>query len=182
MSKQHKGMRPQDVMVLVKLALNTNDWTAKQLGHSIGLSKSEICDSLDRSMLAGLLDDSKRLVKRQRLVEFLLHGVGYVFPALVDETPTRGIPTASSVKPLTNKIVSDQDLVWADETGTAVGWAVTPLYKTVPQAARQDERLHSVLALVDVLRLDSSRVRERNLAKELLEDVLLNRNEQVFQA
>lgn len=133
-------------------------------------------------MRAGLLDDSKRLVKRQRLVEFLQHGIGYVFPAMVDEIPTRGIPTALSAKPLINKLIHDQDFVWPDEAGTTVGWAVTPLYKSVPQAAKQDEHLHSVLALIDVLRLDSSRVRERNIAKELLEDVLLNRNEQAFQA
>lgn len=182
MSKQHNGMRPQDVIILVKLALNDKEWTAKELGKSIGLSKSEVCDSLDRSKQAGLLDDSKRIVKRHRLVEFLQHGVGYAFPATLSEVPTKGIPTALSAKPLVGKIMSDLDFVWFDETGDAIGWAVTPLYKTVPQAAKQDEQLHGILALIDTLRLESSRVRERNLAKELLEVVLLNRNESAFQA
>ena len=179
MSKQHKGMRPQDVVVLIKLAISNRQWSAKELGQSLGLSKSEVCNSLDRSMQAGLLDDSKRLVKRQRLVEFLQHGVGYVFPANLTKTFIKGVPTALSAKPLAGRFVSDADFVWPDESGDRMGLGVTPLCSSAPKAAKNDAQLHSVLALVDTLRLESSRVRERNIAKELLEDILLNRNELV---
>lgn len=181
MNKQHKGMRPQDVIILIKLALSNREWSAKELGQSLGLSKSEICNSLERSMQAGLIDDSKRLVKRRRLVELLQYGFGYVFPANLTSS-TRGIPTALSVKPLVDKIMSDESFVWPNEEGDMVGIGILPLCRTVPQAVKHDEKLHVVLALVDILRLEGSRVRERNLAKELLEDVLLNRNELVLQA
>ncbi len=180
MSKQHKGMRPQDVVILIKLALSNREWSAKELGLSLGLSKSEICNSLDRSMQAGLLDDSKRLVKRQRLVELLQYGVGYVFPANLTAI-TRGIPTALSAKPLADKILSDDNFVWPDKSGEMVGVGVLPLSRSVPQAVRQDEQLHGVLALVDTLRLESSRVRERTMARELLADILLNHNKPILQ-
>ena len=180
MSKQHKGMRPQDIVILIKLSISNREWSAKELGQSLGLSKSEVCNSLDRSMQAGLLDDSKRLVKRQRLVEFLKHGVGYVFPANLTKSSIKGVPTALSAKPLSDRFVSDAEFVWPDDSGDLMGLGVTPLYSQVLQAAKDDAQLHSVLALVDTLRLESSRVRERNVAKELLEDVLLHQNELVL--
>lgn len=70
MTKQHKGMRPQDVVVLIKLAISNREWSAKELGQSLGLSKSEVCNSLDRSMQAELLDDSKRLVVKHIIAIF----------------------------------------------------------------------------------------------------------------
>ena len=175
MSKQHNGMRPQDVVVLVKLALNERTWPAKELAESLGLSKSEVCDSLERSRQAGLLDDSKRLVKRQRLTEFLKYGVGYVFPATLSNNEQKGVPTALSANPLANSIQSDIVFVWPDERGERSGIGVSPLYKMVPFAASQDEQLHGVLALIDTLRIDSSRVRERNLARELVDEIIMNR-------
>ena len=175
-------MRPQAVVVLIKLAISDREWSAKELGQSLGLSKSEICNSLDRSMQAGLLDDSKRLVKRQRLAEFLQHGVDYVFSVNLIQTSIKGVPTALSAKLLADKIVSEVDFVWPDSSGEMMGMGVTPLYSQVIQAAKNDAQLYGVLTLVDTLRLESSRIRERNLAKELLEDILLNRNELVLLA
>ena len=175
MSKYHNGMRPQDVVVLVKLALSERAWSAKGLADSLGLSKSEVCDSLERSRLAGLLDDSKRLVKRQRLVELLKFGVGYVFPATLNEGQLKGLPTALSAKPLADSIQTDLVFVWPDDAGESSGVGVSPLYKMVPFAASQDEQLHGTLALIDTLRMEGSRIRERNLAKDLLDEVILNR-------
>lgn len=179
MDKLHKGMRPQDIVILIKLALSNHEWSAKELGDSLGVSKSEVCNSLDRSLQAGLLDDSKRLVKRQRLVELLQYGVGYVFPANLTNI-TKGIPTALSARPLSDRIVSEERFVWPDESGEMMGIGLLPLSRNVPQAVKQDEQLHDVLALVDTLRLASSRIRERNIAKELLENILLNQSELVL--
>lgn len=175
MSKHHNGMRPQDVVVLVKLALSERAWSAKELADSLGLSKSEVCDSLERSRLAGLLDDSKRLVKRQCLAELLKFGVGYVFPATLSESQLKGLPTALSTRPLADSIQTDIVFVWPDDTGELRGVGVSPLYKMVPFAASQDEQLHGTLALIDTLRMEGSRIRERNLAKDLLDEVILNR-------
>jgi hypothetical protein len=46
------------------------------------------------------------------------------------------------------------------------GLEVTPLFKSVGQAVRDDPELYALLALVDAIRMGSPR--EANLAKDLL--------------
>jgi hypothetical protein len=52
--------------------------------------------------------------------------------------------------------------VWPDPDGEVRGQAFLPLYKSVPKAADEDEKLHELAALVDALR--SGNARERNIA------------------
>ena len=81
---------------------------------------------------------------------------------------TRGMPTAHAAPPLRDQLAaSDAPApVWPDPEGTVRGEEFAPLYRSVPQAARADERLYELLALVDALR--GGRARERELAvKEL---------------
>jgi len=56
--------------------------------------------------------------------------------------------------------------VWAHATGSAKGPSLSPIYRTAPQAALADPRLHRLLALLDAVR--AGRARERALAAELL--------------
>ena len=53
-------------------------------------------------------------------------------------------------------------VVWADPEGKVRGEALEPLYPSVPRAARADEALYELLALVDAVR--AGRARERELA------------------
>jgi hypothetical protein len=46
------------------------------------------------------------------------------------------------------------------------GLTISPLYPTVPAAARHDPMLYELLALVDALRV--GRAREQTLAREML--------------
>ena len=89
----------------------------------------------------------------------------YVFPqkpgALV-----RGIPTAHSASPLKELLHSDEIFVWSFATGDARGQAIEPLYKTVPEVSKHDEKLYELLALSDALRI--GRIREQKLAMEEL--------------
>jgi hypothetical protein len=50
------------------------------------------------------------------------------------------------------------------------GYAITPIYSSVPKAALNDQRLHELLALVDALRV--GRARERQIAGEELKRLL----------
>ena len=52
---------------------------------------------------------------------------------------------------------------WPDPEGDVLGQAVKPLYRSVIIAAKQDPKLHDLLALVDALRL--GRARERKIAE-----------------
>jgi len=109
------------------------------------------------------LDDkkSKGKVARNALQEFLIHGVKYAFPAAIG-APRRGMPTAHSRAPLSEKILSSIPYVWPLKDGANQGPAIAPLYRSVPHAAKNDPDLYDLLAIVDTLRM--GRARERELA------------------
>ena len=119
--------------------------------------------------ISGLLDSEKKKPHNSSLLEFLIHGLKYVFPAEVGSIH-RGIPTAHSYGESSKKMVSDQSYIWPSEEGTVRGISVSPLYETVPFAVAKDEKLYRLLALIDSLRI--GRVREQNFAKIELEKAL----------
>ena len=87
-------MRPQDVAILLKIvSINSENWQLARLANSLRISISEVSESLNRSKIAGLIDYNKKKVSKQNLLEFLEHGVRYVFPQEPGAL-TRGIPTA----------------------------------------------------------------------------------------
>jgi hypothetical protein len=170
--KKHVGMRPQDIVILLKLiSLGEKAWLGKDLASSLRISNSEVSESLHRSHFAGLVDSTKRVVRRQAMLDFLVHGLRFVFPvqpgALV-----RGVPTAYSAAPLSDIIQSNEAVVWPYATGKLRGQSIEPLYPNAPDAALEDANLHELLALVDVLRI--GRVREREAAIAALEQKFLN--------
>lgn len=164
-----QGVKPQDILILLKLCLwRDRPWRHMDLAQELGLSQTEISFALERCRLSGFLDSAKKRVLRSQLMEFLEHGLKYVYP--VQPGPVcRGIPTAHSAQPLAKRIVSDPDdqYVWPWADGEMRGQGIMPLYESVPLAAQKDSALHELLALVDALRV--GRVRERNFAIEELE-------------
>jgi hypothetical protein len=106
-------------------------------------------------------------VNRSSLLEFLVHGIRYAFPAEIGP-PTRGIPTSYAAPPLSKTIADAGDLppVWPFPDGKVRGYSFVPLHKNVPKAALADERLYELLALVDALR--NGQARERKLASQEL--------------
>lgn len=161
-------MKPQDVVVLLKvIALNEDHWQQLPVAHSLKMSQSEVSQSVARSKYAGLLDSKGKKVMRQGLYDFLLYGLGVVFPAKPGAV-VRGVPTAHSTAPLNREISSDEDYVWPYAKGIVRGHGITPLYATVPQAAIEDKQLHALLALADALRV--GKAREKNIAVQELKD------------
>ena len=162
--KKHLGMRPQDIAVLLKIvAFGEAVWLGKDLAAALRISTSEVSESLQRSHFAGLIDSTKRVVRRQALLDFLVHGFRYVFPvhpgALV-----RGIPTGHSAAPLAAIIQSTEHVVWPHAAGNLRGQSIVPLYPNAPDAALADPKLHELLALADALRIGRAREREAAIA------------------
>ena len=95
--------------------------------------------------------------------EFLVHGLKYVFVPEKGEL-TRGIPTGYAAPPLKRffPISSEPPPVWPDADGEVRGEAFSPLYKSVPKAAREDRNLYELLVLVDPI--PRGRARERDIA------------------
>lgn len=155
-------LKPQDILVLLKLATGHPSWTFDSLAHELGLSASAIHRSLQRAEAANLYDGRRRKIKASQLLEFLSHGLQYVYPAEWSGE-ARGRPTAWGAPPLAGKLVpSSSPPVWPDANGKARGIALKPLHPSVPGAAGEDERLWELLALVDAIRIGNAR--ERNLA------------------
>lgn len=167
--RTQQGIKSQDILILLKMmAGKKRSWRIVDLAQELGLSISEVSMALERAKNCGLLDSSKRMIMKSALLEFLIHGLKYVYPA--QQGPVcRGIPTSHSAPPLSKRIVSDKhdQYVWPFADGTMRGQAVSPLYESAPEAARRDPKLHELLALVDALRV--GRARERQIAIKELE-------------
>jgi hypothetical protein len=163
-------MQGQDIALLLKLAVLSNpNVPSKELAAGLHISPSEISKSLKRCVTAGLLyvSGSEKRVNRTALLEFLAHGLRYVFPPAKGSL-VRGMPTAAAAEPLKSRLLEDGEppTVWPYAEGKVRGISIAPIYKGAPKAALIDPRFYGVLALIDAIR--SGRARERNLAIDLL--------------
>jgi hypothetical protein len=163
--KAHNGMRPHDLVVLLKIIASDRDWLNKDLAGSLFISNSEISESLNRSMIAKLISPDKRVVFKTALYNFIEHGLKFVFPAEPGAV-VRGMPTAHSAPILKDSFIAEDHYVWASPEGKVKGQAINPLYPNQVKAALADEKLYDMLALVDAIRV--GKVREQKKALELL--------------
>ena len=169
--KQHKGMRPQDIVILLKIAaLKDKAWLAKDLALSLNISASEVSESLNRSKLATLISADKKRLMKNNLLDFLEHGLRYVFPSEPGSIQ-RGMPTAHSGPLLNNLISSEETYIWPWAEGDARGQAIEPLHPGVPGACVKDPVLYELLALVDASRLGRAREKQQAM-KELRRRIL----------
>ena len=170
------------------------------LGIDLGLSSSEVHGALRRARASGLLRHDQahvavprppessetppgatlrvrfRALSHERpnvtgVLEFLVHGLKYVFPAKRGEM-TRGVATSYAAPPLSAYIARGTEPipVWPFPEGTERGVSFEPLYRSVPAAAMRDPALYELLAIADALR--EARARERKVAEEQLRERL----------
>ena len=183
-------MKSQDILILLKLvslqqeAKQSGDsvrflvehCSARALESSLGVSKTEVNASINRSIEAGLaLKDRKHGYPKTNirgLLEFIQHGIKYVFPVRPGEL-VRGVPTAFDAPVLQGELSRGGEFihVWPDVNSKEMGQLVKPLFKSVPFAINQDQRLYAFLALVDAIRL--GKPREVKIAQKILEDRLI---------
>lgn len=169
-------LKPQDLLVLLKVAAHPPQrWTYAALGEALAMSASETHASVKRAVASGLAVAPSRgewSPVRPHLLEFVLHGARYVWPATPGPVK-RGVPTAFGAEPLASQlaVAAGEAPVWAHPQGQSKGPTLSPLYRTAPQAALADPALHRLLALLDALR--TGRARERTLAAKLMEAELM---------
>lgn len=171
MKTQQQVMRPQDILVLLKIiAFGENSWSQLVLADQLFMSQSEISQCLSRSKFAGLIQFNGKKVNKQSFIEFLQYGIKYVFPQQAGAI-VRGVPTAHSAPPLNAIIQSEEKYVWPSGKGSERGQGVVPLYSSVVDAVKLDPLLYELLALVDALRI--GRAREREIALQELKKRIL---------
>jgi hypothetical protein len=159
-------LKPQDVVILMKLVvIGKEEWSYSKIAGSLWISPSEVHAGVKRVIKARLasVQQDRIFPNARNLEEFILHGVPYVFVPELGEI-TRGMPTGYAGPALSSFFLETQDLppVWPDPDGEVRGQAFSPLYKSVPRAAREDQRLYEILTIVDAIR--GGRVREKQLA------------------
>lgn len=170
------ALKPQDVLVVLKVVGWVNAWTFELLAKEIGMSTSEVHSAVKRAMASELVtrrpDMGILTVHRRNLFEFLVHGVRYAFPAERGGVG-RGIPTAHAAPVFAPHFAPTDELppVWPDPNGKTRGQAFAPLYRSVPFAATRDSGLYERLALVDAIR--GGRARDRKIAGDMLQSMLL---------
>jgi hypothetical protein len=158
-------------------AVLAGNWhSVRSLAEATGISKSEISQALQRNYAAGLARIDRKTglprVHVDALLEFLLHGLRYVFPAKPGPL-ARGMATAWAAPVMHGVLQSAGELVpvWPDALGEHKGETIVPLFQSAALAARQDPTLYALLALCDSLRIGLAR--ERNLARQMLEKMIL---------
>ena len=163
------NLKPQDLLLALKfVALGEHPWQYGTLADSLGMGQGEAHSAAKRAQRAGLLilEDGRLVPMRRNMLEFVGHGIRYVF--VPERGPiVRGIPTAWAAPPLAQMMASDESAkpVWPFDDGKVRGESFSPLYRSVPVAAQNDERLYELLALVDAIR--GGRARERKMALDL---------------
>ena len=167
-------LKPQDVLILLKLvAIGNVSWSYSRLAGTLWMSPSEVHAGVKRAVRARLasFQQERAVPNRRNLEEFLVCGLPYVFVPEQGEV-TRGMPTGYAGPPLRSYFQDLGDLppVWPVPDGEVRGLAFSPLYKSVPQAAREDETLYALLTLVDAIR--GVRAREREMALQEIRERL----------
>lgn len=166
--KKHNGMRPHDIAILLKIACKGSEhWYMKDLASELRISASEISESINRSIVGGLLSSDKKTLNKLALLDFLKSGLRHVYPQ-VPGSITRGVFTAVSAPPLNNEIISEEKFVWPYGKGSNRGQAIEPLHMHTPVACLDDAKYYELMALTDAIRL--GKVREQNLAFEMLKE------------
>ncbi len=155
-------MNKCDIPIAVMLA-QRDDPTYEQIADELEISPSTAHAGVARLRKAGLvLPGRKKTVARLALLEFLEHGLRYVFPVDIGATKL-GVPTAHSAPALSAFIDGgDESYVWASRDGSVRGRAVEPLLPRIDSVAQRAPDLYASLSLVDALRV--GRVRERQIA------------------
>jgi hypothetical protein len=160
-------LKPQDILVLLRMALSSSreeTFNQLNLSHELGMVPSEISRLLQTCYQVKLVNDDNKRVNRTNLIEFLVHGLKYVFPAKLGP-PTIGVPTAWGVKGLFPSISLGHQPVWPHISGETSGYSVEPLYKSIPElvvTSKINKQLYFALAAVDTIRIGEGR--ERQLA------------------
>lgn len=164
------SIKPQDILFLLKLVvMRKKDWSFNGLALELGMSPSQVHAAAKRVINANLAvkADGNVVPNIRNLEEFLFHGLQYVF---VPEHGglTRGVPTAYASAPMKGQFVDNNEPppVWPDPEGNVRGQAFSPIFRSAPMAAKKDQNLYDLLALVDSLR--GGRARERDFAKKEL--------------
>lgn len=161
--------KPFDIVVAVRLLRSAG--TLATIAGDLAAAPSQIHAALRRLEAAGLLKSEQRATNPRALLEFLVGGVRYAFPAQRGPLAT-GVPSAYSAPPLQAVVDAIDVVVWPAPRldGAVRGFSIIPLYPRAPLLRDRDPITYRILTVVDALRLGDSRMRQH--AKDALESLV----------
>lgn len=163
-------MKAQDILIALKIvSYEDDDWRIIDLAYNLRISASEIHAGIKRMHEANIMHMKKHIVK-DNLLEFIVHGVKYAFPA-VPGMDSRGISTSHGSGFFPNILSKGDDLyVWPYENGSSKGSSIAPLYRSVPYFVLEDAFMYKYLSYIDAMRI--GRERERLYAENEMNKLL----------
>ena len=175
-------LKGHDIAILSKLLLKLaakEPAAFKNIAYELYISQSEVTKGvkrLEKSRLLTRYSDNSIEVHKHELMECFVHGVKYFFPAEVN-IATRGMPAAYSSPHFKKIILSEETYVWPYIHGDTKGLALTPLYKSLPNALDRapDEKFNIIMGALDLFRLGGKR--ENSIALNTLEDCIWNQQD-----
>ena len=100
-------MKPQDIFICRALSLpDRHGLTYVALAAGLAMNPSDVHAAIKRNVAVGLLDPENRRPMAKPVMEFLVHGLRYVFP-VVRGGITRGLPTAHAAPIMAGILVND---------------------------------------------------------------------------
>lgn len=163
-------LKGRDLLVLFKLCGAKESWNFRELASNLGISVSQVHESLARAAKGRLYAPATRAINRDALWKVVV-AIPHLFPPELLGATT-GLATAHSASPLRQELAKGgEDFVWPARGGKQRGQGLEPISKTVPESCRKDESLHEILSLVDALRV--GKARERELAERFLKERIL---------
>ncbi len=157
-------LRPSDLVVACQLAI-TPGAQFLELSSVTCLSAGECHNAVRRLRLSKLLLPAERSTSVELLLQFLVHGAPFAFPAVIGQE-VAGVPTGHSAPVFDGLLESAEQLVWPQADGTVRGRSVVPLAPRAAELPEKNPKLYELLTLSDALRTGTARVRK--LAAELL--------------
>ncbi len=131
------------------------NWSYAALAQELGMSSSEVHAALQRAQSARLYAEAVRAVIPPNLIEFLVHGVRYAFPAEFGP-PARGMPTEPSILGFSSR--------WCHDAVHSAGSVELP-------SGRQIRVIDSVHFVATKLEAYSDRGEEDPIGSRDIEDV-----------
>lgn len=156
--QQAPQTRPFDLVVALRLLQPAT--TLAVLAHDLAASPSQVHAALRRLDYAGLLKPETRAANPRALLDFLIGGLRYAYPA--QRGPLRtGVPTAYSAPPLNATVDAVDALVWPtpDHPLAVRGFSIVPLFRRAPLLVERSPETYRLLTIVDALRLGDPRLR-----------------------
>lgn len=176
MKNEQISLDAKDLFVVLGMAFVERPpkaWTYDQLAKQVGLSVSQVHGAAQRLVLSGLLTPQgiRGAVNKKGLLDFLLHGARFVFPAVFGK-PARGIKTGVSSEFFkhANLVKDGQIWVWPTSEGNDRGISLAPLHPSALKAIHHNAELHKALVYFDALR--GGQARERQAAEAFFKQAL----------